>query len=152
MTIQFSDFLSDINNSVYSIPFFNVVLSSVIYTSIVLSILVLIMVLFICPSSEISTITFGKMFIYLFIVNTLVFSAHYSVMGNKLRESSNIQSGDEFISNISRRGGAYDKDNISVKPNFTPMEKFEEDRPEQIASRAEPVTVSEMLSSVERTL
>lgn len=150
MAIHFSEFLSDINSSIYNIPIFNTILSSVVYSSIILSILVIVMLIFVYPSDGIPSSVLVKMFVYLFVVNTLIFSAHYSVMSSKYKEKSSINKSDEFITNINRRGGAYDKDNIKVMPNFMSQEKL--DRDTEPETESEPQTVNDMLMSVEKTL
>lgn len=147
MSIHFSEFINDVNSSIYNIPIFNTILSSVVYSSIILSILVIVLLIFVYPADGIPSWVLVKMFIYLFIINTMIFSAHYSVMSSKCKEKSNNSKSEEFINNINRRGGAYDKDNIQVLPNFKIIEK--EELPDVINTHA---TVNDMLLSVENTL
>jgi hypothetical protein len=153
MAIQFSEIFNNLNNSVYSVPIFNTILGSIFYTSIILSILVIIMVVFISPDNTIAPTSFTKMFIYLFIINTLVFSAHYSMQADKYKEKSNEHASTEFITNINRSGGAHGS--IKVVPNFKTRESFPDEEPEHEPAH-EPehkeLTVSDMLNKIEQSL
>lgn len=151
MSIHFSEFLTDINSSIYSIPIFNTILSSVVYSAIILSILVIIMLLFVYPTGEIPAWVLTKMFIYLVLVNTVVFSAHYSLMNNKLNEKLTANSNSEFMSNINKKNGGYDKDNIKVVPCFKQRENIPDDE-EEVQKITSELTVNDVLSSVEKTL
>ena len=153
MSIEFSELLNTINNKLYAIPILSTILSNVVYTSITLSILLIIILIFIYPCAEdTSSWAFAKLFIYLFIANTVVFSIHYSIMSNKYKEKIVEKNSSDFITNINRRGGAvYDKDTIRVVPKFeTRIEDQIEDDAESVKN--EPLTVSELLDNVENNL
>jgi hypothetical protein len=158
MSIEFSELLNTINSKVYSIPIFNTILSSVIYTSIILSILLIVILVFIYPCAEDTpSWAFAKIFIYLFIANTVIFSAHYSIMSNKYKEKIVDRASTDFITNINRRGGSiYDRDSIRVVPKFEERRINIPDECEQPTPSApipdEQLTVGDMLDRVEKAL
>lgn len=140
MAIEFSNMLNGINNTIYSLPFFNSIFSSIIYTSIILSILIIIIIVFIYPCKEDTPVwILAKLFVYLFTINTLVFSLNHASISNNFREKSNDMISDEFITNINKRGGnAYEKDSIQVIPKFANKDIYE-----PIIDIDEPITMVE---------
>lgn len=161
MAIEFSSFLGNINNTIYSMPFLNCILSSVVYTSIILSILIIIMVLFIYPcKKDTPGWVLVKLFIYIFAINTIIFSARYSMMSNQINEKSNDESSSNFITNINRRGGSnvYNNESIKVVPNFSEHRQVEDDseynehKKEERPISNKVITASDMLDDVEKLL
>ena len=153
MAIEFSSCLNGINNSIYNIPFLNNVFSSIIYTSIVLSILIIILIIFIYPcKKDTPSWILVKLFIYLFTVNAIIFSAQHSMTLNNYKEKSSDVKSDEFITNINKRGGnIYNKENIKVVPNFNEREQIEEDHIEEEINNNKELNVGDMLDAVERS-
>jgi hypothetical protein len=129
MAIEFSSVFGTISNGIYSIPFMNTILSSVLYTSIILSILLIIVIMFIYPGKKNSSSwVLVKLFIYLTIANVVVLSAHHSIMNNKYKERDSNDDSVKFIDNISKRGGnvVYANDSVQVIPRFEEREYVED--------------------------
>lgn len=151
MAIEFNSFTNNIFNSINSIPFLNGILSNVLYTSIILTIILIIILLFIYPCEEgTPPWILCRMFLYLVIVNTLVFSAHQSVLTKKYNEKYTHTESDTFITNINRKGGnsIYHSDNIKVVPKFTEFTEFDnnEEKPDNTTKE---MTISDILDDVE---
>jgi hypothetical protein len=67
MTIEFNSFFGNISNSIYLVTGLNHIFSSVLYTSLVLSIMIIIMVMLIYPGEEKSpSWLIIKLFLYVF--------------------------------------------------------------------------------------
>lgn len=159
MAIEFSSFLGNINKSIQSIPFLNVVLSSVIYTSIILSILVIIVMLFIYPQEHTPGWILVKVFIYIVILNTIVFSAHHAIIKDIYKDTAETKKSEEFMTNINNHkiGGIYQADNIRVVPKFEDHEDRDIDLDSKSSvisavqsSHQQPVTVSSLLDELEQ--
>lgn len=151
MAIEFNSFTNNIFNSIYSIPLLNGIFSSILYTSIILTIILIIILLAIYPcEKDTPPWILLRIFLYLVVANTLVFSVHHSIISNKYEEKySNDESG-KFITNINRKGGnsIYNKESIEVKPNFAEYEISDEVEQPQDNPK---LTISDILDSVENT-
>lgn len=120
MPIEFNSVIGSVNNTIYAIPFLNMVFNNVIYTSIILSILLIIVMVLILPRGNISPWMLGKMFFYLTVVNTIILSSYNSVISNKYKEKMISSDNTQFINNVTHGGNRiiYESDSIKVTPNF----------------------------------
>jgi hypothetical protein len=117
------------NDTMSSMPIIGTILSNLVYTSIILSIIILIMVMTILPcKSGTSSTQVLKAFVYVLITNAIVFALHNSSVSNMYREKyANAEIG-TFMGNINRKtGGAYTVDNIKVSPQFKPDTRTEKE-------------------------
>lgn len=154
MAIEFSSFIGNIHNSIYSVPILHTILSNVIYTSIVLSIILIILLLVIYPcKSDTPSWVMLKVFTYLVIVNTIVFSVHRSVLSNKYKEESSFKDNENIYNNINKVGGVgiYDEENIKVVPTFSNQnDSCAEQSQSYHHNENKEVTVSDILDDVEQ--
>lgn len=161
MAIEFNSLTNGITNYIYGISFFNNVFSNVLYTSIILSILLIIILLFIYPASSDSTTgTLVKLFIYLVIVNTTILTLQHSILSNKYKDKATEEKNEAFINNITHGGRniIYDDENIKVVPNFKeeeiPEDHLGDDCKSNQNNYGPPIikTAAEMLDEIERAI
>lgn len=154
MAIEFSSFLGDVNNTIYSIPVFNTILSNVVYTSIILSIILLIIIIFIYPSDDMTTSSMIKLFIYIFIANTVVFASYNSFISNKYKEKYMDHSSDQFMTNINKKGGntVYADENIKVTPKFANTDVRIYNEENEHKEDYKNATTSDILDDLEQTI
>lgn len=164
MAIEFSSVTNGISNYLYTSSFLNCTLTNVLYTSIILSIILLIIVLFVYTDAQESSVF--KLFLHMFIVNTVVLAAHQSVLAIKYKENNIDAATSDIMTNINRKGGnvIYDDENVKVTPKFKDMdisdlnkdtyeskyqtnESYEEQQPE--INNA--TTATELLDELERS-
>lgn len=160
MLIEFNSIINTINNSIYSVPFFNKVLSNVIYTAIILSIIAIIVIICIYPcKSNTSCWVLTRLFIYLIIVNTIILASYQSVITNKYKKKYIDSVSDDFITNINSKSGGtiYHRENMKVVPKFTHNESNNDDvyyTPSCMEddSAKKLTTVSNILDDVEKRI
>lgn len=138
MAIEFNVLTGGISNYLYEIPMLNSAFSNVLYTSIILSILLMIILLFIYPcsnsrgsrgsKSESKTNVFIKLFLYLVLVNTGILTIHHSMVSTKYKEKLANSTNEAFINNITQRGGnvVYSDENIRVVPDLSEQERIDD--------------------------
>ena len=153
--IEFNSLINSIQNNIHGIPFFNGILSNIVYVSITLSILLIIMILFIYPCKETTPAwVLAKLFVYLSITNLIIFSMHNSIMKNKYSEKFSSETSEKFINNINSRGGSasiYNSENIKVVPTFKEIDSDEIDGTNETSNEINKgLTVSDILDDVER--
>lgn len=128
--IEFSSVIKWINNSIYAVPFFNTILSNVIYTAIVLSILLIIILVAIYPCKNGTTgWIFVKLFLYLTIINAAILSAYQSVISNKYKDKYSETASNDFMNTINNKSGGtiYAEMHKKVMPDFKDRRDSSED-------------------------
>lgn len=126
MPIEMSTFLGGMTNSVYSVTGFNKIFSSVAYTSIILSVIILIILMFIYPcKKDTPSWILLKVLLYVFIINIAILSLHNSIIKNDYKEKYLNTNIDTFMTNINNRDNAiYEQDNVKVMPNFVERTEY----------------------------
>ena len=154
MAIEFNSLISDINNHIYSIPIVYKIFSNVIYVSIILSIILIIILMTFYPCDS-SGVELFKVFIYIALVNVLMFSAYNSIISNKYKKQYDTDKNHDFINSVNDRvGGAiFASDNIKVTPKFKDCDS-DSDSGHVYTSQSEsnqvPLTTSDMLDDLEK--
>ncbi len=120
MPIEMGTFLGGMTNSVYSVTGLNKIFSSVAYTSIILSIIVLLIIMFIYPcKKDTPSWLLLKVLLYVFIINIAILSLHNSIVKNDYKEKYLNTNIDNFMNNVNNRdNGIYEEENIKVSPTF----------------------------------
>lgn len=139
MAIEFNTFFGGIKNSVYATAGLNNVFCSIVYTALLLSIIILIILVCIYPCKK-NTPPWRlvKVFIYVLIASVVVLALHSSFIKNKYQEAFIEKNADNYIDNIHRYGGSagiYDNEKIKVTPkfdnNYVIEEEFVEEEPKK---------------------
>ena len=161
MLIEFSSMINDINNSIYSVPLFNKILSNVLYTAIVLSIIILIVLIVIYPcKGDTSGWILTRLFIYISIINTFLLSVFRNTTISKCKEKYSDSMSNDFITNINSKTGGYiyHKDNMKVVPNLKKPEIEDDDDDSDDSDNSDSddkpkenknITISDMLDNIE---
>lgn len=117
MTIEIGHFLGDISNSTYSSSGLNSIFGSVLYTSILLSIVLLLIICFIYPCKKNTPlwVTFKLMF-YVFIGVLSILYLHHGALYHKYEKKIEDRSVSNLINGINNPSPAYEGDRIQVNP------------------------------------
>lgn len=153
MAVEFNSFLGGLTNSIYSVVGLNHIFSSVLYTSIVLSVLVvlLIIMLYPCKKGTPMWILF-KLFLYVLMLIVVVFSIHNSFIKNDYKEKYLKSNVNNLINNI-HGGHVYGEEMVKVSPqlnqSYDEHESAVYNEPNQSSAL---MTSSDMLDDLERKI
>ncbi len=114
-------FLSNICYSVYSTTGLHSVFSSILYTSIILSIIVLLILMFIYPCKKgTPSWILIKIFLYVLSINTIVFAIHNSIIKNNYKEKYLNNNVDTLMQNVygGNKSPIYETEKLPVEANF----------------------------------
>lgn len=149
MSIEINSLFGNITNSIYSTTGLNNLFVSIIWTSVILSIIIIIILMFMYPAKKGTPawILF-KIFLYIVAINTIILSVHNSIISNNYKEKYLDKSSDQFISNINKSGGyKLNNDHIKVNPSFDQKEYTYE-----IKNEKDLTSVNDILNDIEQRI
>lgn len=144
MAIEVNSILSNVNNKVYSIPGLNKIFSNVIYTSLIISIISLIIVLFI-QNENLPMWISVKVFLYIFITCITILSIHNGILKDKYIKLSEEQKADKLMKVVDGGSVSYMDEGIKVSPN---LEIKELPKIEYSFEPTQPQSVDDILNSI----
>ena len=150
MAIEINSFFGGICNSIYSATGFNRILSSVVYTSLTMSIMIIIAIMLIYPAKKNSpSWLLLKLFLYIFIGITFMFSIHSSFIRNNYKEKYLNSNVNTLMNNIHGGEAVYNNEKIKVQPNLEIKEE-----PEEVYEpvKEEPNSLSAMIDDLEKRM
>ncbi len=143
MPIEISSFLGGISNSIYSITGLNHIFSSVLYTALGLSIVIIIIIMLIYPCKKDTPLwLLFKTFLYIMIVIMMSFSIHSNFIRNNYKEKY-LNNNVSTMMNNTHGGVVYVDEKVDVRPR---LDKTYEAMPDE----APPQTLSDVLDDLER--
>ena len=118
MSIEINTFFGDIFNSIYSATGLNKILRNVLYTSLFLSIIILVVTVTIYPCKKNTPMwIIFKLYIYILIISTIIISIHNNFIKSDFKEKYLNENVNHLMNNI--HGANYDqKDKVEVIPDF----------------------------------
>lgn len=150
MAIEINSFFGGICNSIYSATGLNYIFSSVLYTSLVLSVIIILMILLLYPAKRGSPAwLILKLFLYILMAITIVFSIHNSFIRNNYKEKYLNNNVSSLMDNIHGGGLVYGNDKIKVQPN---LESYPEDHSNEEDFDEKPLSLSEMIDDLEKKI
>ncbi len=153
MTIEFNSFFGSVSNSIYSTTGLNHIFSSVLYTSLSMTIIIIIMVLLIYPARENSpSWIVVKLFLYVFGGVLAIFSVHGSFIKNDYKEKCENNRVNNLMNSIHGGKFVYNGDSIPVQPNLEHVEEHEEreEHEEERFKTSKPISLSAMIDDLEK--
>lgn len=154
MVIEIGDLLNKAARSTCSINMLNPICSSVVYTSIVLSVLVILIMIIINPSKSEGSAAMGilKMFLYVFIFTLIILFLHSSTIKSNYKKKYLNNNVDNFITKMhnSRDDPIYNKSKVSVVPD-TKLKDLQKTGGEEDESNKNK-SISEIINNINNQL
>ncbi len=148
MPIEISNFFSDINTSMFNIIGLNRIFTSVIYTSLLISVIVMIIVLFLYPYKKSTpSYLFIKSFLYITMAVTIILALHSSFIRTYYRAKSQDTELNSFVDRVG--GNNHSEDSVPIVPSQVisdNQQDIDDDIGEIMPEKNK--TVSEMLDSI----
>jgi hypothetical protein len=120
MTIEINTLLNNVVNKVYGAPKSNAVLSSVLYTTLLMSVSVLLIILLIYPTKPNSPVwLLVKTFLYVFMSNAIILILHRNMLKHTYEEK--YDKGSDVLG-----GRMFESDKIKVSPKVEYVDAEEE--------------------------
>jgi hypothetical protein len=154
MAIEINSFFGGICNSIYSATGLNHIFSSVLYTSIMLSITIILVIMLLYPGKKGTPVwVIFKLFLYIMMIITVVFSIHNSFIKNNYKEKYLNSNVSDLMDNI-HGGRMYNDEKISVQPHLDSYkiggEIDELDEINENSPDGKRLSLSEMIDDLER--
>lgn len=121
MTIEINSFFGSIYNSFYSVTGLNKIFSSVVYTSILISGLIVLLLMFLYPCKKNTPLwILFKIFIYILTIMVFTLSIHNSLVRNRYKSQYQDTSINNMMDTIhgGRNDIVYNNEKMQVNPKL----------------------------------
>jgi hypothetical protein len=152
MPIEINSLFEGAYRSVYSSTGLDNVFSNILYTSALLTVIVLVIILFVYPHKHASTRLIFKVLLYIFAANVVVLALHSNFVKESYKNKYLNKNMSNFIDDIHAYGGnnIYADDKIRIQPELQPHVAMVDRTPEAPPKVME--SASDILDDIEKRI